>query len=130
MLRPLKSFPVGSLITLAFLSWNLIAQEPSSPSPKVPVTTVTDTKNITFTWPVMRGRWGLFEMSVPYTNDWQLVSSDLYHTNATNVSATVPLPATTTLFVVKRNFALPPTFRMPPLPAKPTNHPPPTPPHP
>jgi 2-keto-4-pentenoate hydratase/2-oxohepta-3-ene-1,7-dioic acid hydratase in catechol pathway len=86
--------------------------------------------NVTFSWPAQAGKWSLMEKSAVSTDDWKPVASAQYHTNASTVSVTLPVPAQEKLYCVKRSYVqhqpmLPPTPQAstnrppkPPLPAK------------
>ena len=132
MFRPLRSCTLAAAATLALASFShhAGAQPNSLPEPRpgmLPFSAAVTNGNITFAWPVMPGRWGLFEQQPALTGEWKPVPAEQYRTNGVIVSIILPLPKQAALYRVKRNLALrPPTLpNLPLVPPPPTNRLPP-----
>ena len=82
----------------------VFAQPSSLVNGKIPVTTKLDKKTITFSWPILSGKFGLYQQPASYNGEWKLVPTDLYRTNGATVSVSQPIPAKTTLYLVKHVF--------------------------
>ncbi|MDB6020982.1 MAG: hypothetical protein JWQ04_839 [Pedosphaera sp.] len=131
MFRPLQTcLFAATALALIILGQRIGAQPgpfPEARPGKLPLSAVVTNGNVTFSWPVLPGKWELSEQQPPLTGEWKPVPAESYHTNAITVSATVPQPNQTTLYRVKRSFAFrPPNFPdLPPVPPPPTNRVPP-----
>lgn len=115
------------LVSLMMVS-SMYAETNSLPKARpgiLPLKVETSNDTVTFSWPVLPGKWELLQKSSASDSKWQAVSDDQYHTNANMVSATLPLPKDGMLYRVKRNVAIHAvsSAMAPPLPEAPTNRP-------
>ena len=106
----MKTVAFAALIcALVAVSRSVSAQPnllPPNDRSTLPVSTGITNGNITISWPVTTGIWELFVQQPPFTGEWKPASNNLYHTNAATVSATIPAPAKTTFYRVRRTFAM------------------------
>jgi hypothetical protein len=126
-------FLAVAIAALAIFSSQAAAQPnplpPARPG-KLPLLAVVTNGNVNFSWPLMPGRWDLFEQPPGAVGEWKPVPRETYHTNEMIVSTSRPQPKQATLYRVKRTLALavPALPNFPPIPPPPTNRPPPRPP--